>query len=229
MYVYGKNVANEVLKNKEKIKKVYLSENFNDLDITNNLKNLNVFVKTKKDLDKITKENHQGIVFDIEDYKYCELEELLEKENPLIVILDHIVDPHNLGAIIRTCEAAGVDGIIIPKDRSALITGTVMKTSAGTIDNVKICMVTNLTNTIKKLKKLGFWFIGTDMSGTDYKQIDYNGKTCIIIGSEGFGMARIVKNECDFIATIPMTGKVNSLNASVAAGIIIFEAVSKRK
>ena len=150
MYVYGKNVANEVLKDKEKIKKVYLSENFNDLNIINNLKDINVIVKPKRDLDKITKENHQGIIFDIEDYKYSELEELLEKENPIIVILDHIVDPHNLGAIIRTCEAAGVDGIIIPKDRSALITGTVMKTSAGTIDNVKICMVTNLTNTIKK-------------------------------------------------------------------------------
>lgn len=229
MYVYGKNVANEILKNKEKIKKVYLSENFNDLNITNKLKDLNVIIKTKRDLDKMIKENHQGIIFDIEDYKYSNLEELLIKDNPFIVILDHIVDPHNLGAIIRTCEAAGVDGIIIPKDRSALITGTVMKTSAGTIDNVKICMVTNLTNTIKKLKKLGFWFIGTDMKGTDYKQIDYSGKTCLIIGSEGFGMARIVKNECDFIATIPMIGKVNSLNASVAAGIIIFEAVFKRK
>ena len=229
MYVYGKNVANEVIKEKEKIKKVYLSENFNDLEIRNKLSDLNVIIKTKNELDKIVKENHQGIIFDIKDYEYVELEKLFEKENPLLVILDHIVDPHNLGAIIRTCEAAGVDGIIIPKDRSALITGTVMKTSAGTIDNVKICMVTNLTSTIKRLKKQGFWFIGTDMNGTDYKQIDYNGKTCIIIGSEGFGMARIVRNECDFIATIPMIGKVNSLNASVAAGIIIFEAVSKRK
>lgn len=229
MYVYGKNVANEILKDKQKIKKVYLSENFNDLEIKNKLSDLNIIIKTKKELDKITLENHQGIIFEVKDYEYTDLEEILKLENPLIVILDHIVDPHNLGAIIRTCEAAGVDGIIIPKDRSALITGTVMKTSAGTIDNVKICMVTNLTSTIKRLKKLGFWFIGTDMQGTDYKQIDYRGKTCIIIGSEGFGMTRIVKNECDFIATIPMTGKVNSLNASVAAGIIIFEAVSKRK
>jgi len=229
MYVYGKNVAEEILKDKTKIKKVYISENFNDTNITNKIQNLDVKVLTKKELDRMVKENHQGIIFEIKDYEYAELDELIKLENPLIVILDHIVDPHNLGAIIRTCEAAGVDGIILPKDRSVSVNGTVMKTSVGTLENVKISMVTNLTNTIKKLKKMGFWFIGTDMEGTNYKELDYKGKTCIIIGSEGFGMSRIVKNECDFIATIPMKGKVNSLNASVAAGIIIFEASSQRK
>ena len=223
MYVYGKNVAEEILK------KVYISENFNDTNITNKIQNLDVKVLPKKELDRMIKENHQGIIFEIKDYEYTELDELIKLENPLIVILDHIVDPHNLGAIIRTCEAAGVDGIILPKDRSVSVNGTVMKTSVGTLENVKISMVTNLTNTIKKLKKMGFWFIGTDMEGTNYKELDYKGKTCIIIGSEGFGMSRIVKNECDFIATIPMKGKVNSLNASVAAGIIIFEASSQRK
>ena len=229
MYVYGKNVAEEILKDKTKIKKVYISENFNDTNITNKIQNLDVKVLPKKELDRMIKENHQGIIFEIKDYEYAELDELIKLENPLIVILDHIVDPHNLGAIIRTCEAAGVDGIILPKDRSVSVNGTVMKTSVGTLENVKISMVTNLTNTIKKLKKMGFWFIGTDMEGTNYKELDYKGKTCIIIGSEGFGMSRIVKNECDFIATIPMKGKVNSLNASVAAGIIIFEASSQRK
>jgi len=211
MYVYGKNVAEEILKDKTKIKKVYISENFNDTNITNKIQNLDVKVLTKKELDRMVKENHQGIIFEIKDYEYAELDELIKLENPLIVILDHIVDPHNLGAIIRTCEAAGVDGIILPKDRSVSVNGTVMKTSVGTLENVKISMVTNLTNTIKKLKKMGFWFIGTDMEGTNYKELDYKGKTCIIIGSEGFGMSRIVKNECDFIATIPMKGKVNSL------------------
>ena len=229
MYVYGKNVAEEILKDKTKIKKVYISENFNDTNIISKIQNLNVKVLQKKELDRMIKENHQGIIFEIKDYEYTELDELIKLENPLIVILDHIVDPHNLGAIIRTCEAAGVDGIILPKDRSVSVNGTVMKTSVGTLENVKISMVTNLTNTIKKLKKMGFWFIGTDMEGTNYKELDYKGKTCIIIGSEGFGMSRIVKNECDFIATIPMKGKVNSLNASVAAGIIIFEASSQRK
>lgn len=229
MYVYGKNVAEEILKDKTKIKKVYMSENFNDTNITNKIQNLDIKVLPKKELDRMIKENHQGIIFEIKDYEYTELDELINLANPLIVILDHIVDPHNLGAIIRTCEAAGVDGIILPKDRSVSVNGTVMKTSVGTLENVKISMVTNLTNTIKKLKKMGFWFIGTDMEGTNYKELDYKGKTCIIIGSEGFGMSRIVKNECDFIATIPMKGKVNSLNASVAAGIIIFEASSQRK
>lgn len=229
MLVYGKNVALSLLNNKKKIKKIYISDNFSDEIILNNIKDLKINILTKREMDKIVKENHQGIIIEIDDYEYTSLEQLLVKENPLLVILDHIEDPHNLGAIIRTCEAAGVDGIIIPKNRSVAVNSTVMKTSAGSLENIKVCMVTNLTSTIQKLKKLGFWFVGTDMEGTNYKKIDYSGKICIIIGSEGFGMSRLIKNECDFIATIPMKGKVNSLNASVAAGIIIFEAVSNRK
>lgn len=229
MLVYGKNVALSLLNNKKKIKKIYISDNFSDEIILNNIKDLKINILTKREMDKIVKENHQGIIIEIDDYEYTSLEQLLVKENPLLVILDHIEDPHNLGAIIRTCEAAGVDGVIIPKNRSVAVNSTVMKTSAGSLENIKVCMVTNLTSTIQKLKKLGFWFVGTDMEGTNYKKIDYSGKICIIIGSEGFGMSRLIKNECDFIATIPMKGKVNSLNASVAAGIIIFEAVSNRK
>lgn len=228
MYVYGKNVALEVLKRKDRIKKVFLCDNFTDTAISENLKDVNVIIKTKKELDRIANENHQGIIFEIKDYVYKNLDEIINKDDPLIVILDHITDPHNLGAIIRTCEAAKVDGIIIPKNRSALVNGTVMKTSAGTIDNVDICLVANLNRTIEKLKKEGFWIIGTDMMGSNYKDLDYKGKTCIVIGSEGFGMSRIVKEKCDFIATIPMKGTVNSLNASVAAGIIIFEATTSR-
>ncbi|MBS7021390.1 MAG: 23S rRNA (guanosine(2251)-2'-O)-methyltransferase RlmB, partial [Firmicutes bacterium] len=163
------------------------------------------------------------------DYEYAQVDELLEKDNPLLVILDHIEDPHNLGAIVRTCEAAGVDGIIIPKNRSVEVTSTVMRTSVGALDYVKIARVTNLRDTMEYLKKKGFWIVGTDMNGTDYQEIDYRGKMALVIGSEGFGMARLVKEHCDFIASIPMNGKVNSLNASVAAGIIIYEAISKRK
>ena len=229
MIVYGKNVAKEILNNKKEIKKIYLSDNFNDEEILNKIKNLKITILSKKEMDKMVKENHQGIILEINDYEYASLECILQSENPLIVILDHIEDPHNLGAIIRTGEAAGVDGIIIPKNRSVQVNSTVMKTSAGALENVKLCMVTNLANTIEKLKKQGFWFVGTDMEGTPYKDIDYSSKTCIIIGNEGFGMSRLIKEQCDFIATIPMKGKVNSLNASVAAGIIIFEAVSKRK
>ena len=144
-------------------------------------------------------------------------------------MLDHLEDPHNFGAIIRTCEAAGVDTIIIPKDRSVEVTSSVIKVSVGTIHHIKIVRVTNLVQTIKFLKTKGFWFIGTDMEGEDYRTLDYKGNCCIVIGNEGKGMSRLVNENCDYIASIPMRGKTNSLNASVATGIIIFEAIKQRK
>ena len=226
MYVYGRNVAKELLKSKAKIKKIYIAKNFDDNQIKQNLENLNVVTLEKYELDKMTKERHQGIILEISDYKYTPFEDILNSE--VVVILDHIVDPHNLGAIIRTSEAAGVNAIIIPKNRSTEVNATVMKTSSGSLENIKVSLVTNISTTIEKLKKQGFWIIGTDMEGTNYKKIDYSGKICIIIGSEENGMARIVKEKCDFIATINMSGKVNSLNASVASGIVIFEAMSQR-
>ena len=222
MLIYGKNVTNEYLKTGKKINKTYLLDNYEENSNFPNIERVN-----KMQMDKLVKANTQGIVLDI-DYEYSKLEEITNKENPLIVILDHLEDPHNLGAIIRTCEAAGVDGIIIPENRSVSVNSTVVHTSAGSIFNMKIVKVVNLRQTITKLKKEGFWFIGTDMEGTDYKKIDYKGKTCIIICSEGFGMSRIISEECDYKASIKMNGKVNSLNASVAAGIIIYEAIYQR-
>ena len=222
MLIYGKNVTNEYLKTGKKINKTYLLDNYEENSNFPNIERVN-----KMQMDKLVKAHTQGIVLDI-DYEYSKLEEITNKENPLIVILDHLEDPHNLGAIIRTCEAAGVDGIIIPENRSVSVNSTVVHTSAGSIFNMKIVKVVNLRQTITKLKKEGFWFIGTDMEGTDYKKIDYKGKTCIIIGSEGFGMSRIISEECDYKASIKMNGKVNSLNASVAAGIIIYEAIYQR-
>lgn len=231
MYIYGKNVAIEAIKKNKKIQKVYLYKDFNDKNLISAIQNLKIGIKycTKFELDKLVKGNHQGIILSVPDYQYCKLEELLYKDNPLLVILDHLEDPHNLGAIIRTCEAAGVDGIIIPKDRSVEVNSTVIKVSAGATENINICMVTNLNQTINDLKKKGFWIVGTDMSGTEYKKIDYKGKTAIVIGNEGAGMSKLIENNCDFVATIPMNGKINSLNASVAAGIVIFEAVGQRK
>ena len=231
MYVYGKNVVNEILKDNTPIKKVFLSDNFSDKDILNKLRSLNTNTKYCKpyELDKIVDGNHQGIVLEVSDYRYFDIDDLLVNENPLIVILDHLEDPHNFGAIIRTCEAAGVDGIIIPKNRSVDVNSTVMKTSTGALNHVKICQVTNLKNTMDYLKKKGFWIVGTDMDGTDYTQVDYKGKMAIITGSEGFGMSRLVKDNCDFIASIPMYGEVNSLNASVATAIIIYEAIKQRR
>lgn len=231
MFVYGKNVVIETLKNNQPIKKAIIYKNFQDKNIISALQKKNIPIKfvEKFELDKLANGNHQGIMISIPDYEYVSLDELLEKENPLLVILDHLEDPHNLGAIVRTCEAAGVDGIIIPKNRSVEVTSTVMRTSVGALDYVKIARVTNLTEIMNYLKKQGFWIVGTDMDGEDYQEIDYRGKTVLVIGNEGSGMSRLVKENCDFIASIPMNGHVNSLNASVAAGIVIYEAISKRK
>lgn len=216
MYVYGKNVAKEI---NSKIEKVYVANNFKDKEILKNIKAPIVYVDKNK-LDKMVDGVHQGIVLKIADYEYKDISEL---NSDIVVMLDHLEDPHNFGAIIRTCEAAGIKDIIIPKDRSVKVNSTVMKTSAGCLDRVNIYEVTNLVQTISYLKKNNYWIIGTDMNGTDYKNIDYKGKIVIIIGNEGNGMSRLVKESCDFIASIPMQGEVNSLNASVAAGIIIFE------
>ena len=155
------------------------------------------------------------------------LEKTEYNESSTLVMLDSLEDPHNLGAIVRTCEAAGVDGIILPLNRSVSVNETVMKTSVGALYNVKISQVTNLNNTIKYLKKQGFWIVGSDMDGESYSDMKYPEKCALIIGSEGFGMTRMVKESCDFIATIPMHGKVNSLNASVATGIMIYEVLKR--
>lgn len=231
MYIYGKNVALEAVKNNEKIKKIFIYKNFKDEDVLRALSNLNVPVKylEKYELDKIIEGNHQGIILEVPNFEYDSLDDVLERENPLVVILDHIEDPHNFGAIIRTCEAAGVDAIIIPKDRSVEVNSTVIKVSTGAINGIKIIQVTNLKRTIEELKKNNFWIVGTDMNGTDYTEIDYKGSIGIVIGNEGSGMTRIVRDACDFIASIPMYGTTNSLNASVATGIIVFEAIKARK
>lgn len=222
MIVYGKNAARETLKNDVSIKKIYMTKEFKDDEILKMIKDKNIHIeyKERKDMDKVGV--HQGIILEVEEFKYCDLDDLLVP-NPFIVILDHIEDVHNFGAIIRTCEACGVTGIIIPKDRSVSVNSTVMRTSAGAANNMKICMVTNLNRTIDILKNNGVWIVGSDMDGTNYCELDLNTNVALVIGSEGFGMSRLVKEKCDFIATIPMKGKVNSLNASVAAGILIYK------
>ena len=230
MLVFGKNVALEYLNSAKKIYKAYIQNNFNDYDLINKVKHKNIKLQTltKFDMDKKVSGLHQGIIFDVEDYKYADIYNIISDEDSLIVMLDHIEDPHNFGAIIRSCEAAGVDGIIIPTDRSVEVNSTVIKTSVGTTEKMKIARVTNLNSTIKLLKDKGYWIFGTDMDGTDYTKLDYKGKTCIICGNEGSGMSKLVRENCDFIASIPMQGEVNSLNASVATAIIVFEAVKQR-
>ena len=229
MIVFGKNVFKEIINNNTKINKIILSKQFNDKDIIDyiNKNNIKVEYMDKNIMDKKYNGNHQGIIIDIPDYKYYSLEDAYNSN--FIVILDHLEDPHNFGAIIRTCEASGVDYIIIPKNRSVEINSTVMKTSAGALSNMKIIEVSNLSNSIDKLKENGFWIYATDMDGENYTDVKYDNKTVLIIGNEGKGISRIVREKSDFIISIPMVGKVNSLNASVAAAITIYEVVRQRK
>lgn len=231
MLVYGKNVINEILVNGKHIKKLYISDNFNDENILSKLNKSNVTYERidKNRLDKMCGNAlTQGICAEIKDYKYIAIDDIVKDENcKFIVMLDSLEDPHNFGAIIRTCECAGVDYIIIPKNRSVSVNATVYKTSCGAINNVKICEVANLSNTIRKFKELGFWVYGADANGKNYKTIDLSGKILLVIGSEGRGLKNIVNSNCDEIISLPMNGKVNSLNASVAAGILIYEVISR--
>ena len=233
MLVSGRNNVKEILKNFENkfgIKKAILQNNFNENDILSLLKSqkIPIIYEEKVKMDALVKNNHQGVILEVGDFSYVSIDDIIaNKDKCVIVILDHLEDPHNLGAIVRTVEASGVDGIILPLNRSVSVNETVMKTSVGTLINVKICQVTNLNNTMKYLKKKGFWLYGADMNGDDYSKISYPDKTCLIIGNEGKGLSRIVKESCDYIVSIPMQGKVNSLNASVAAGILIY-GVMKR-
>ena len=232
MLVSGRNNVKEILKNFKgdlEIKKLICQNNYNEQDVLSlaKTKKIPIFYKEKRDLDNLVKNNHQGVVLEISDFNYTPLEDLLGQERSFLLILDHLEDPHNLGAIVRTCEAAGVDGIILPENRSVSVNETVMKTSVGTLYNVKISQVVNLSNTIKKLKNDGYWIYGTDMDGEDYKSIDYPDKVAIVIGNEGNGLSRIVRESCDGIVKIPMYGKVNSLNASVATGIVIYEVINR--
>ena len=231
MYIYGKNVVEEAILKKEKITKAIIYEKFNDKNLISALQKLNIPIRyaPKMELDKLVNGMHQGIIVSVPDYEYASIDDFIHEDNALVVILDHLEDPHNLGAIIRTCEAAGVSGIIIPKDRSVLVNATVIKVSTGATNNMKIARVTNIVKTIEEMKKDGFWIVGSDMNGTSYDEIDYRGKTAIVIGNEGSGMSRLVRESCDFIASIPMIGTTNSLNASVATGILIYEALRKRK
>lgn len=180
-------------------------------------------------------DNYQGVIAIVPPFEYCDVDDILleaksRQEEPFVVILDGIEDVHNLGSIIRTAETAGVHGIIIPKRRAASVNSIVSKVSAGAVEYMKIARVNNLTDTIKYLKEQGLWICGTDMdTKQEYDKQDYTGPMGIVIGSEGFGMSRLVKENCDFLVKIPMMGRITSLNASVSAGIVIYEAVKQRK
>lgn len=239
--VEGRNAVLELLQSGKDINKIYVQNGemhgsiHKILAIAKEKKIIVVKVDKQKLNEMSQTENHQGVIAVVPPYEYCEVEEILEEakkkeESPFIVILDGIEDVHNLGSIIRTAETAGVHGIIIPKRRSALVNSTVKKTSAGAVEHMKIARVNNLNETIKYLKEQGIWVCGTDMqTKTYYYEQDLTGPIAIVIGSEGFGMSRLVKENCDFIVKIPMKGKITSLNAAVSAGIVIYETVKQNQ
>lgn len=239
-FVEGRNSVTELLNSDRDINKIFVQSGERHGSINKIIamaKEQKVVIKevekSKLDAMSATK-NHQGVIAAVSPYAYCEVEDILEEaknknEDSFVLILDGIEDPQNLGSIIRTAETAGVHGIIIPKRRAAAVNSTVDKVSAGAVQHMKIARVNNINETIKFLKDNGLWICGTDMdTNTYYYNQDFRMPVGIVIGSEGFGMGRLVKQNCDFLVKIPMKGKITSLNASVSAGIVIYEVVKQR-
>lgn len=236
--VAGRNAVLELLKSNKDVNKIFVERGEKHGSIKEIIAKAKeqkiVLVEVDKNKLDSMAENHQGVVAVVPPFNYCEVEDILElarskNEDPFIVILDGIEDPHNLGSIIRTAETAGVHGIIIPKRRNATVNSTVTKVSAGATTYMKIARVNNLNETIRKLKEEGLWVIGTDgYAKTLYYNQDLKGPLAIIVGSEGYGMSKLVKDNADILIKIPMKGEITSLNASVSAGIIIYEAVKQR-
>ncbi len=223
--IFGKNSVAEAIKAKT-VKELYVLANSPYITIAKK-ERIPYKIKRKEELDRLG--NHQGVAAEVLDYKTYELKDIIKKEKGLIVLLDGLEDPQNLGAIVRTADCAGVDGIVIRKDRSVHVTSTVAKVASGALEYVKIVEVTNLTDAIEKLKAGGYWIVGTDVSAdSNYLDLDYDMNTVIVMGSEGKGVSRLVKKSCDFLVKIPMFGHVDSLNASVATAIMVYGVIAKR-
>ncbi|MCT4612656.1 MAG: 23S rRNA (guanosine(2251)-2'-O)-methyltransferase RlmB [Clostridia bacterium] len=235
-YIEGRNAVAEAIKQEKNIDHILLQKGERKgsiIKIVNDANKKGILIKEvdKSKLDKISEtSNHQGVIAYINDYEYSSVEEILEyakskDEAPVVLILDGITDPHNLGAIVRTAVASGVHGVVIGKRRSVSVNSTVHKVSVGAVMNMRIARVTNITNTIKELKKHGLWIASADMDGDVIYKSDLKGALGIVIGAEGSGVGRLVKEQCDFNFSIPMVGDVESLNASVAASLIMYEVL----
>lgn len=238
-WILGKNPVIEALRSGREINTIWIAEGSQKGQMQQVLKlakENGVIVKhvPKQKIEKLVSGNHQGVIASVAAYQYAELDDLFKKaeekeEAPLFLILDEIEDPHNLGSILRTADAAGVHGVIIPKRRAVGLTGTVAKASTGAIEYVPVARVTNLARTIDELKERGIWVFGTDAKGDkDYREIDAKIPVAIVIGSEGKGVSRLIKEKCDFLVSLPLIGKVTSLNASVAASLLMYEVFRKR-
>ena len=238
--VEGRNSVIELLESGKDINKIFITRgekhgSINKIIAMAKEKRVILVEKDKRQMDEMAQnQNYQGVIAIVPPYEYCEIEDILEEakrkqEDPFVLILDGIEDPHNLGSIIRTAETAGVHGIIIPKRRAAAVNSTVNKTSAGAVEHMKIARVTNISDSIERLKQAGLWICGTDINTeTYYYNQDLKGPLGIVIGNEGSGMSDKVRKNCDFLVKIPMKGKVTSLNASVSTGIVVYEAVKQR-
>lgn len=232
-YIYGRNEVIAYLKSNQDIKQVYLMKQGRYPEIQNLLKKKNIRAELvdKHVLDKKVKGVHQGVIVEIDEFKYYSLESLIkDAKNKLLVICDQIEDPHNLGAIIRTVDASGADGVIIGKHRSVGLTSTVAKVSTGAIHSVKVAQVTNLVQSIKTLKDNGYWIVAAEngVEAIEYSSLNVDMPIALVVGSEGKGISRIVKEASDILVTIPMHGMVNSLNVSVATGVLLFDIVNRR-
>ena len=237
--IEGRNAVLEALRAGKPIDKLYVLDGCPDGPVRTIIREAKKgdtiinYVK-KERLDQLSETgHHQGVIAMAASYEYATVEDILEKakekgEAPFIFVLDNIEDPHNLGAMIRTANLAGAHGVIIPKRRAVGLTSTVARTSAGAINYTPVAKVTNLKQTMEQLKKEGMWFVCADMDGTPYYQMDLKGPMGLVIGNEGEGVSRLIKETCDFVASIPMKGDIDSLNASVAAGVLAFEIARQR-
>lgn len=239
MIIEGRNAVIEAFRSGKTVDKLFVLDGCQDgpvLTIKREAKKQNSLIKyvTKERLDQLSETGkHQGVIAYTSAYQYAEVEDMLKKarekgEPPFLFLLDNIEDPHNLGAIIRTANLAGAHGVIIPKNRAVGLTAAVARASAGALNYTPVAKVTNLGQTIEELKKEGLWFVCANMDGTTMYQLDLKGPIGLVIGSEGDGVGRLVKEKCDFVASIPMKGDIDSLNASVAAGVLAYEIVRQR-
>jgi 23S rRNA (guanosine2251-2'-O)-methyltransferase len=239
-YIIGKNPVIEALKSDRDINKILVAEGSQSgqmQQVIGMAREANVMVQfvPKKKIDQLAEGNHQGVIAQVAAYEYAEIDDLFaaaekKNESPFFLLLDEIEDPHNLGSIMRTADATGAHGIIIPKRRSVGLTSTVAKSSTGAIEYIPVVRVTNMAQTIDELKERGVWIAGTDASAKqDYRQMDGTLPLGLVIGSEGKGMGRLIRDKCDFLLSMPMVGHVTSLNASVAAALLMYEVFRKRK
>lgn len=234
-YIYGKNVVKQLLADDKKIYEVVLVEGLKDKSFEQSVKDKKIPFSylSRKKMDQKFEGNHQGVAAQIDAYKTYDIDAIIDAvpsgKTPLLVMLDGIEDPHNLGAILRTCDCVGADGVIIGKHRNVGLTPTVAKVSTGAIDTIKVAQVTNLTKTLQYLKGKGYWVAGSDMHNAQgYCEANYDMPLVLVIGSEGAGISSLVRKNCDFCVSLPMVGKVSSLNASVACGVLLYQIYSSR-